>query len=160
MNKKLKIGWFSFSCCNDSTIVFTELLNNNFSTWKRQIDFQYFPLLKKENKIGVLDVAFVEGAIAKEESKQELKKIRKSCKKLIAVGSCAISALPAGQRNKFSKEKRKEIENLIRKFNLKRKVYSVSDIVKVDAEVPGCPMDEKIFLNVLNKQLKDFKIKK
>ena len=160
MNKKLKIGWFSFSCCNDSTIVFTELLNNNFSTWKRQIDFQYFPLLKKENKFKNLDVAFVEGAIAKEESKQELKKIRANCKKLVAIGSCAINALPAGQRNKFSKEKRKEIENLIKKFNLKRKVYSVSDIVKVDAEVPGCPMDEKIFLRVLNKQLKEFKIKK
>ena len=33
--KKLKIGWFSFTCCEDSTIMFTEMLNDNFFEWKK-----------------------------------------------------------------------------------------------------------------------------
>jgi len=32
--KKLKIGWFSFTCCEDSTIMFTEMLNDHFFAWK------------------------------------------------------------------------------------------------------------------------------
>jgi len=158
MSKKLKVGWFSFSCCNDSTIIFTELLNTHFQKWEKLIDFQYFPILKKKNKLGGLDVAFVEGAIAKEEDKKELKKIRKNCKKLIAIGSCAVNAEPAGQRNNFDKKKKKEIKALLKELNLYKKVYCLSDLVKVDGQVSGCPMSERKFVLMLNKQLKYFKI--
>ena len=34
MQKKLKIGWFSFTCCEDSTMVWIELMNDNFFKWK------------------------------------------------------------------------------------------------------------------------------
>ena len=158
MSKKLKMGWFSFSCCNDSTIVFTELLNTNFQKWEKLIEFQYFPLLKKKNKLTGLDVAFVEGAIAKEEDKKRLKQIRKNCKRLIAIGSCAVNAEPAGQRNDFNKKKKKEIEQLVKKLKLCKKVHPLSDIVKIDDLVSGCPMSERKFILILNKQLKYFKI--
>ena len=32
----------------------------------------------------------------------------------------------------------------------------MKEIVAVDAEVPGCPMDEAAFLSVLNKYLSEF----
>ena len=31
---KLVVGWFSFTCCEDSTILFTELLNDHLDEWK------------------------------------------------------------------------------------------------------------------------------
>ena len=34
----------------------------------------------------------------------------------------------------------------------------VHDVVRVDDSVPGCPMLESSFLNVLNKSLKEFGI--
>ena len=37
--KKLRVGWFSFSCCEDSTIIFTELLNDHWQEWKDKIEF-------------------------------------------------------------------------------------------------------------------------
>jgi len=37
-------------------------------------------------------------------------------------------------------------------------VYNLKELVKVDYEVPGCPMEEDKFLEVLNKCLKEFKI--
>jgi len=159
MQKKLKIGWFSFSCCEDSTIMFTEMLNDHFTEWAKVIDFQHVRVLKKNNKLEGLDVAFVEGAIASNRDADKLRKIRKNCKRLVAIGSCAVTGMPSAQRNTFSSEKKKEIEFLIKKFHMAKKVRNVSRVVKVDYKVPGCPMNESLFLEVLGKCLKEFKIK-
>ncbi|MFH1290002.1 MAG: hypothetical protein ABIH92_01195 [Nanoarchaeota archaeon] len=157
--KKLKIGWFSFSCCEDSTIVFTEMLNDHFEEWSKVIDFQYVRVLRSKNKLEGLDVAFVEGAIASAREKKKLLEIRKNCKKLVAIGSCACTGGPSAQRNTFSKELEKEIEFLLRKFHQADKVHKLEDLVKVDAKVPGCPMGEETFLKVLNQMLGEFGIK-
>ena len=110
MPKKLKIGWFSFSCCEDSTILFTELLNDHFKEWSKIIDFQHVRILRKNNKLENLDVAFVEGAIASSDDAKKLREIRKNCKKLISIGSCAINGMPAAQRNSFDPKRKEEIE--------------------------------------------------
>src|SRR3990172_1908747 len=52
--KKLRLGWFSFTCCEDSTIMFTELMNEHFFEWKKLIDFRHARVLKAE-KIRRLD---------------------------------------------------------------------------------------------------------
>ncbi len=155
---KLKIGWFSFSCCEDSTIVFTEMLNDHFKEWSKLIEFQHMRVLKSKNKLEGLDVAFVEGAIASASDAKKLRNIRKNCKRLVAIGSCAVNGMPSAQRNLFSKEMKKEIDFLIKKFKMARKVKHLSEIVKVDDQVPGCPMSEEGFLKVLDKYLKEFKI--
>jgi len=159
MQKKLKIGWFSFCCSEDSTIIFTELMNDHFKEWVKIIEFQHVRVLKKNNKLEDLDVAFVEGAIASEKDAKKLKKIRANCKKLVAIGACAINGMPSAQRNLFDPQRKKEIEFLIERFHMARKVRTLKDIVKVDEQVPGCPMNEETFLKVLNKLLKEFKIK-
>lgn len=158
-NKRLKLGWFSFSCCEDSTIIFTELLNDHFFEWSKYIDFQHVRILKKKNKLQGLDVAFVEGAIASKKDEKKLKEIRANCKKLIAIGSCAVNAMPSAQRNEFDPKRKHEIEFIIERFHLTKKVYKLADLVKVDDQVPGCPMGEQAFLNLLENCLKEFKIK-
>ena len=158
LNKKLKIGWFSFSCCEDSTIMFTELLNDHFEEWSKVIDFQHVRVLKSNNKLEGLDVAFVEGAIASKTDEEKLKNIRKNCKMLVAIGSCACTGMPSAQRNMFDEEKKKEIQFLIDRFKMYDKVYKLDELIKVDAKVPGCPMNEDIFLKTVNEALKKFKI--
>jgi thioredoxin reductase (NADPH) len=156
--KKLRIGWFSFSCCEDSTIVFTEMLNDYYDKWKDIIEIRYARVLKKNNDMNGLDVAFVEGAISNSRAAEELKTIRKNCKKLVAIGACAITGMPSGQRNEFDERRKREIEPIIRAFDLSKNVMPVHEIVTVDDNVPGCPMTEAGFLNVLNKYLKEFGI--
>ena len=62
VKKKLKIGWFSFTCSEDSTILWIELMNDNYFKWKNLIDIRHARVLKKNNDLSNLDVAFVEGA--------------------------------------------------------------------------------------------------
>lgn len=156
--KKLRIGWFSFSCCEDSTIIFTELLNEHFTQWRKVLDIRAMLVLQKKEDLTSLDVAFVEGAVTSRDQSDKLKLIRSKAKKLVAIGSCACIGMPSAQRNLFNAETKAEIEAILTRFKYSEKVLKLSEVVPVDDQVPGCPMNEKIFLNILDKYLKEFKI--
>lgn len=156
MAKRLRIGWFSFSCCEDSTIIFTEILNDYYQVWKDKIEFVSAGVLQKRGEIKNLDVAFVEGAITSKMQENTLLKIRSESNKLVAIGACACIGMPSSQRNLFDEATKKELENLLIRFKYADKVRKLSDIVKVDDQVPGCPMDENAFLQIINKYLAEF----
>ena len=156
-NKKLKIGWFSFSCCEDNTIVMTEVMNEHWQEWKKIFDFRHARVLKSKNIMDEFDIAFIEGAIASEKQAERLKEIRQKSKKLAAGGACAIQGLPAGQRNFFNEQQKKDIEPLVARFSALPKVLKVSEVVTVDAEIPGCPMNPDNFLEVVNKLVKELR---
>lgn len=157
-NKKLKIGWFSFTCCEDSSIVFTELLNEHFFEWKKVVEFQHIRILKTDNKLEGLDVAFVEGAISSDKQKEELLNIRKNAKKLVAIGACAITSKPSGNRNDFAPEVLAKYKDVFETFEYSPKVQRLDELVTVDDKVPGCPMIPNIFISKLNEYLKEFEI--
>ncbi|MEM2760209.1 MAG: hypothetical protein QXU32_05210 [Nitrososphaerales archaeon] len=158
MSKKLRVGWFSFTCCEDSTIIFVELMNERYFKWKELIDLRYFRTFKSKNDMTNLDIAFVEGAISNKKEERMVKEIRKNCKKFVAIGSCACTGSPANQRNYFDKETRAEIQFILDRFGHREKVSPLSEIVKVDDMVSGCPMEEKPFLTKLDQYLKEFGI--
>ncbi len=153
MVNKIKVGWFSFTCCEGSTIVFVELLNTHYRLWLPKIELVYARILRKGNaeKLKEMDIAFVEGAISSNTQEEKLKKIRQKAKILVALGSCAVLGSPSNQRNFFNPTNIEEIKPILEKFEYKEKVLKVSDVVPVDEEIPGCPMDEKKFLELFNK---------
>lgn len=154
MSGKIKVGWFSFTCCEDSTIIFTEILNNHLD-WLSRIEFVHARIFRREETpdFKQMDIAFIEGAISSDRQEEKLKKIREKTTTLVAIGSCAVNGSPSNQRNFFSPEKIHEITPILQRFRYKEKVLKVSDIVKVDATVPGCPMDEKAFLQLMEQYL-------
>lgn len=156
--KKLKIGWFSFTCCEDSTIMFVEMLNDHFFEWKDLVEFRHANILKSKNELSDIDVAFVEGAIANERDKEKLQKIRDTAKYVVAIGSCAVTGLPSGSRNNFTEELKKEISPYLLQFHQSEKVYALHELIKVDDSVAGCPMIPDQFYNALEKYLKLFKV--
>lgn len=155
MENKLKIGWFTFTCCEDSTIIFTELLNTHYKEWLKRLDFVHAKVLKKDLNNGLtdMDIAFVEGAISSESQKEKLKKIREKSKILVAIGACAVVGSPSNQRNFFNQQQIEQIKPILDRFKYGEKVLKLSDLVKVDELVPGCPMNETKFLEVINKYL-------
>jgi sulfhydrogenase subunit delta len=159
-NKKLRIGWFTFTCCEDSTIMLIELLNEHFFEWKDLLDVRYAKVFKTKNVLDEMDVAFVEGSISSQAQAEKLKKIREISKKLVAIGSCAVTGFPSAQRNLFDEKTRAEIQPILERFKYTDKVMKLSEVVKVDAEVPGCPMETDKFLEVLEQMFKEFEIKK
>lgn len=152
---KIRIGWFSFSCCEDNTIVFTEIMNDHWQEWKKIFDFRHVRVLQSKNVLDELDIAFIEGAIASGKHKEKLLQIRQKSKKLVAVGACAITGLPSAQRNDFNEEQKEKIQFLLDRFKALPKVLKVSEVVDVDIEVPGCPMNPDVFLEAVNRLVKE-----
>src|SRR3989344_6063251 len=158
--KKLAVSWITFACCEDSTIIFVEMLNQHFFEWKEKMDFRFVPFLKsRNNTFDGSDVTFVEGAIATKEDEDKVKMIREKSKRIVAIGSCACTGLPSAQRNTFDESTKREIMIIVERFGHLDKVHTVKDIVKVDYSVPGCPMDEKMFLDTLDKLYAEFGVK-
>lgn len=148
--QKIKIGWFSFSCCEDNTIIMTEVMNDHWQEWKKLFDFRHAKVLQSHNTMDEFDIAFIEGAMASPEHIEKLKDIRSRAKKLVAIGACACVGLPAGQRNNFTPEQKASIDFLVTRFGALPEVKKVADVVTVDASVGGCPMTPEAFLKAVN----------
>jgi len=158
INRKLRVGWFTFTCCEDNTVIFSEIMNDHYETWMKVIDFRHAKVLQSTNVLDQMDVAFVEGAIISDDQVPKLKEIREQATKLIAVGACAILGKPSSQRNEFNEEQNAEIQPILERFNYAEKVRVPGDVVTVDDSIPGCPMTEKSFLEKLDGILQEFDI--
>jgi len=110
------------------------------------------------------DIGIVEGAVATKEDEENLKKLRESCKVLVAIGDCACFGGITSYRNLFEKEdvlSKVFIENAdkgkIPQSNLiptlLEKVKPVNAIVNVDCYIPGCPPNANVILYALNELL-------
>ncbi len=149
-NKK-RVGIFSFTCDEGCSIYLIEIFNKKLLGWLEKIELVYFLSVKNYKEVGELDIALVEGSIMTERDKKEIEDIRKKTKVLIGMGNCTITGLPSCQRNSFNAEQLKEIETDMAKFKFLPKCMAVKQAVKLDDEVPGCPMDEKKFVEVFEK---------
>ena len=152
--KKLKVGLYSFTCCEGCTIVFIEALNKHFDSWTSQIEFVDMRVLKPYKGVNKTDVAFCEGAISTESEVRKLKEIRKKTKHLIAYGAGASIGFPSDQRNKFDATKLAAIADDIKRFKQIDKIRPLKDFVKVDDEILGCPVDMNVVIAKVEALLK------
>lgn len=150
---KKRVGIFSLTCDEGCTIYLIEIFNQKLPLWLEKMELVYFLSVKDKVKFDKLDIALIEGTISTERDKREVLEIREKSKVLIALGSCAMTALPSGQRNNFNQKQLREIEEDLAKFNFLPKCLAVKDVARVDDEIIGCPIDEKKFVEVFEKHL-------
>ena len=157
--ERLVVGWFSFTCCEDSTILFAELLNDHFDEWRKVVEFRHIKTLKTNNSLSGLDVAFVEGAISSESQAREARQIRENSEYVVAIGACACTGQPSTSRNQFASEQINErIQWYLSHFDYGKEVKRLNEVVRVDDMVRGCPMKVPAFLQTLAKYLELFDI--
>ncbi len=137
---KIKIGAFDFTCCEgcqlqlankeDSLVDFLNLLE--------VVNFREISSYRGED----YDIALIEGSITRGDEVERLKKIRAQARVLVAVGSCACFGGVNQLKNQFP------IEDVVKEVYGDDPVETlpvrkVSDIVKVDLEIPGCPVSKE-----------------
>lgn len=150
---KKRVGVFSFTCDEGCSIFLIEIFNRKLIEWLEKIELSYFLSVKEKIEIKNFDIALVEGVISTKKDEEEIKKIRNNSKILIAMGSCAITSQPSGQRNNFNQEQTDEIKGELANFDFLLRCLSIKEAVKIDDEVIGCPIDEKKFVEVFEKYI-------
>ncbi len=152
-NKKKRVGVFSLTCDEGCSIYLTEIFNKKLLGWLEKIEIVNFLAIKDFVEIKNLDIALVEGVVTSEKDKKLIEEVRKNTKVLVAMGTCAITALPSGQRNNFNKDQLAQIKDHLKKYKFLPKALSVKEAVKTDDEIPGCPIDPKKFVEVFEKYI-------
>jgi sulfhydrogenase subunit delta len=115
-----------------------------------------FPFAQSTNDEGPVDIAFVEGSVSQPHDLERLKSIRQRCKRLVAVGNCAVwGCVQKAGCSRFDVEKmRNQVygeDSTIEVMPASR----VEDHVKVDVKLSGCPIDSTQLLAVTASLLKD-----
>ena len=116
---------------------------------------------KTELEIPEADVGIISGGIRNEENQRVAEEMRKKCKTLIAIGSCAnFGGIPA-LGNMYTVQ---EIFDTVYRETkstdagdtpatdippFKDRVYAVPEVVKVDIQLPGCPTTPELVAEAL-----------
>lgn len=157
--RRLVVGWFSFTCCEDSTILLAELLNDHLDEWVQVVEFRHMKTLKTNNSMEGLDVAFVEGAISSDSQAEEVRRIRDNARYVVAIGACACTGKPSTSRNQFVDEQINErIQWYLDHFDYGKEVKPLDEVIEVDDMVRGCPMKADSFKQTLGKYLELFEV--
>lgn len=134
---KKSLAIFSLTSCEGcqfELISFYDHLNQLLNFY----DIKNFRLGQEAKLPGPFDVALIEGSPEDEEQFNILKKVRKESKIVVTMGSCAHMGGIQSERNRMPHE-----------IHKRNKVRAVSDIIKVDFTVPGCPVSHSELVKCL-----------
>jgi len=141
-----------------------------------KLDFVHMPVLmdhkyfgqtgeKTEMEIPEADIGIISGGIRNEKEKHVAEEMRKKCKTLISLGSCAcFGGIPA-LANQYPLEEL--YEKVFRQSKttdsadtpaedippLTDRVYALDEVVKVDVYIPGCPTSPELIASALTSLL-------
>jgi coenzyme F420-reducing hydrogenase gamma subunit len=149
MANKPKVAFFDFSCCEGCQLAAIDLEPEQLLDLLEVIDIVEFREALSE-KSDNYDIAIVEGSITRDSDIPRLKKIRETAKILITLGSCSTIAGINALKNFQSKEQYQKAvyPDDPSKYETTT-ARAVDEIVKVDAFIPGCPIDTGEFLRVV-----------
>jgi F420-non-reducing hydrogenase small subunit len=131
------------------------------------MDHKYFGQTgeKAELEIPEADVGIVSGGIRNEKEKHVAEEMRKKCKTLVALGSCACyGGIPAlanqypltelfdkvFRQSRTTESGNDPAEDLPK---LTDRVYALDEVVKVDVSIPGCPTAPELVVQALTSLL-------
>ena len=124
------------------------LLNAN--EWVDQFDLVYMPLVVSAYDVPDVDVLLISGGVRSDEDLHNLRRAVKHAKKVVAVGTCALSGGVANLGNRdevremfMSQTQRRDLPRLLPKSQ------PVDDFVEVSLYLPGCPPTPELFMAAL-----------
>jgi sulfhydrogenase subunit delta len=146
--KKKKIGLFSLSCCEGCECVIFEH-PREFLQAVADVEIVEARLLEDADiKWEPWDVAFVEGSAITKENFEVLKKIRENAAIFVTLGNCSEFGGIHKMKNYRGKDKlAKELYKYPKTID-NSEIHDMADLVKVDYNIPGCPITAGEFLRI------------
>lgn len=148
---KAKIAFFDFSSCEGCQIELTNLGQEVFVGLLEHVEFVEFREVMKEQTLGPIDIAFVEGAFTREADRKRLEDIRARSKVVVAFGACAATAgITALKNHQTDYAQCVYGEKAMLAHLASQKAQPISAAIRVDYSIHGCPMDKSEFVYVVS----------
>ncbi len=140
--EKPKVAFFGFTGCEGCQLQIANK-EETLADLLGSIQVQTFRLISSD-KDDDYDIAFVEGSITTEKDAQRLRLIRDQAKILVAMGACACLGGVHNLRERFNLED--ALDEVYGDFPVDTgPVRTLSEVVPVDIELPGCPISKSEF---------------
>jgi coenzyme F420-reducing hydrogenase gamma subunit len=148
--RKPKLAVWKFASCDGCQLTLldceTELL-----TIAENIAVGYFPEGFRQVVKGPYDISLIEGSITTSHDAERIHKIRRESKTVVAIGACATSGGIQALRNfKDIKQFTRAVYPSPEKIDILSKSTPLSDHIRVDFELRGCPISKEQLLEVLS----------
>ncbi len=155
---KPRVAFFDFASCEGCQLAIVNLEEAIIDV-VGLIDIVSFREAMKEHSEDY-DIAIIEGSITRPMDVERIKKIRAQAKILITIGACAHLGGVQRLANQWTPEENKaevyhrhpggtEHTTDANKFFNQPRQRAVDEVVKVDAAIPGCPINGTEFAKVL-----------
>ena len=146
---KPRVAVFKFASCDGCQLQFLNA-EDELLTLAGTIDLAYFPEARSQQRGGPYDIAFVEGSITTAEDARRIVRVREESRYLITIGACATAGGIQALRNWANIEEYKRVvyprSELIATLSTST---PISEHVRVDFEIWGCPIDKHQLLAVI-----------
>ncbi|MDP2684063.1 MAG: hypothetical protein Q8P20_03315 [bacterium] len=148
--KKLRISIAGLTSCEGCSFAVLDL-GLEFIESIDHFDLGDFHLIMDEKGKKEYDIIFIDGSPLTKENIKTVKELRKRSKYLVALGACATNGVIPNIKNYIDKEKAvKYVYPKTHKSVYNPNIMPIRRFVKVDCEIPGCPIDAKDFITVIN----------
>lgn len=146
---KPKVAVYKFSSCDGCQLQFLNL-EDDLLDLAGAVEIAYFLEASRHQTPGPYDLGFVEGSVTTPHEAERIQQIRKDCTTLISIGTCATAGGVQALRNFAEVE---EYANVVYAHPEYLETLStsspISDHVRVDLELWGCPVNKCQLLEVV-----------
>jgi len=147
--RKPKLAVFKFASCDGCQLSLLDCEDELLAV-AGALEIANFPEASRAVVKGPYDLSLVEGSISTPHDAERIQKVRRSSKLLVAIGACATAGGIQALRN-FG-----DVAELVAAVYATPEYIStlarstpISDHVKVDLELRGCPIDKQQLLEVV-----------
>lgn len=145
---KPRIAVFSLTSCEGCSLAILEL-EDQLLEILGAVDIVNFREGMTERSWDI-DVAFVDGAVSTPHDEEEIRRIRERCRTLVAIGACAcLGGVNTLKHDPARPDYRRVVYGDRADWFPTTRARPLSAVVKVDAELPGCPMVKEEFLELV-----------
>ena len=125
----------------------------NADEWLDRYRLVYMPLVISAYDVPSVDILLVSGGVRTEEDVYNLRRAARSARRLVAVGTCAISGGVASLGNRddvraffLAQAERHRLPHLLPRCG------PIDDVVEVHRYLPGCPPTPELLMQVLEER--------
>ncbi|MBI2264631.1 MAG: oxidoreductase [Armatimonadetes bacterium] len=148
--QKPKLAVWKFASCDGCQLSLLDCEDHLLAVADR-VDIAYFPEATRAVVKGPYDLSLVEGSVTTPHDEERIHQVRRASRLLVTIGACATAGGIQGLRNfKDVKEFTTIVYASPQYIETLKKSTPISDHVRVDFELWGCPINKSQLLEVIS----------